>query len=51
MAALEAYQEATQQRIFVEYVLLANVNDGREHAHQLGHLLMGTPSLIPLFQK
>lgn len=29
----------SQQKIFIEYIMLAGVNDEEEHAHQLGKLL------------
>ena len=39
MAALDAYQGRTKRRVFVEYVVLAGVNDSEEVAHQAGQLL------------
>jgi adenine C2-methylase RlmN of 23S rRNA A2503 and tRNA A37 len=39
LQAVQDYQTATQQRVFVEYVMLAGVNDGLEQAHELGQLL------------
>ena len=41
MEELENYQTITHQRIFIEYVLLAGVNDRAEHAYQVGQLLYG----------
>ena len=41
MEELENYQTTTHQRIFIEYVLLADVNDRAEHAHQVGQLFHG----------
>mmetsp|Transcript_22946 Transcript_22946/g.59959 ORF Transcript_22946/g.59959 Transcript_22946/m.59959 type:complete len:552 (+) Transcript_22946:68-1723(+) len=46
--SVAAYQHLSKQRIFVEYVLLAGVNDGAEHAHQLGALLSGLKVLLNL---
>lgn len=42
MAAIDAYQAATGQRVFVEYVLLAGVNDSPQDAADLAALL-GSP--------
>ena len=42
MAALDAYQGVTGQKVFVEYVLLAGVNDSAEDAAGLAALL-GSP--------
>jgi hypothetical protein len=39
MAAVAEYQEASEQRVFVEYVVLSGVNDAPEQAHELGQLL------------
>jgi hypothetical protein len=39
MDAVAEYQSASQQRVFVEYVVLSGVNDGQEQAHELGQLL------------
>ncbi|ONK76376.1 uncharacterized protein A4U43_C03F27040 [Asparagus officinalis] len=39
MDALKLYQNDSQQKIFVEYIMLDGVNDQEEHAHQLGKLL------------
>lgn len=41
MAAVKEYQARTGQRVFMEYVMLAGVNDGLEEAHELGQLLQG----------
>ena len=46
MAALDAYQVATGQKVFVEYVLLAGVNDGPGDAASLAALL-GSPDRPP----
>ena len=35
-------------QVFVEYVMLAGVNDGPEQAHQLGELLQGRDMIINL---
>lgn len=39
MAALQEYQKNSQQKIFIEYIMLDGVNDEEQHAHQLGRLL------------
>lgn len=41
MAAVKEYQARSGQRIFMEYVMLAGVNDRLEEAHELGQLLQG----------
>lgn len=48
LQAIEDYQAATQQRVFVEYVLLSGVNDGLEQAHELGQLLQGRDVVLNL---
>ena len=50
MAAVDQYLAATRQKVFVEYVMMREVNDCPEHAHELGALLRGkavTINLIP----
>ncbi|TQD98206.1 hypothetical protein C1H46_016160 [Malus baccata] len=39
MDTLQEYQNNTQQKIFIEYIMLDGVNDEEQHAHQLGKLL------------
>ncbi|KAK4849364.1 hypothetical protein QYF36_024068 [Acer negundo] len=39
MDALQEYQKNSQQKIFIEYIMLNGVNDEELHAHQLGKLL------------
>jgi 23S rRNA (adenine2503-C2)-methyltransferase len=39
LAACRAHQEATNRAVFIEYVMLAGVNDRYEQALQLAHLL------------
>ncbi|XP_022763508.1 uncharacterized protein LOC111309017 isoform X2 [Durio zibethinus] len=39
MTALQAYQNNSQKKIFIEYIMLDGVNDEEQHAHQLGKLL------------
>lgn len=39
MDSLQQYQKNSQQKIFIEYIMLDGVNDEEEHAHQLGKLL------------
>lgn len=48
MTALEAYQEKSQQKIFVEYIMLDGVNDLEQHAHQLGELLQALKVVVNL---
>lgn len=48
MQAIASYQQRTQQKVFVEYVMLAGVNDQLEHAHQLGQLLQGRDVVLNL---
>ncbi|XP_058069858.1 uncharacterized protein LOC131218956 [Magnolia sinica] len=37
--ALRIYQMKSQQKIFIEYIMLDGVNDEEQHVHQLGKLL------------
>ncbi|CAH1444520.1 unnamed protein product [Lactuca virosa] len=39
MNDLAEYQKKSQQKIFIEYIMLDGVNDEEQHAHQLGRLL------------
>jgi 23S rRNA (adenine2503-C2)-methyltransferase len=39
LAACERYRAARRRKVFVEYVMLANVNDSVEHARELAALL------------
>ncbi|PIN07562.1 23S rRNA (adenine(2503)-C(2))-methyltransferase [Handroanthus impetiginosus] len=39
MNTLWEYQASSQQKIFIEYIMLDGVNDEEQHAHQLGKLL------------
>lgn len=39
MDALHLYQKNSLQKIFIEYIMLDDVNDEQQHAHQLGKLL------------
>ncbi|KAF6260598.1 hypothetical protein COO60DRAFT_1269332 [Scenedesmus sp. NREL 46B-D3] len=48
MDAVAEYQAASQQRVFVEYVVLAGVNDAPQQAHELGQLLQGRDMVINL---
>lgn len=52
MEAIEYYLEKTNRRITLEYILLKDVNDGREHALQLAELIqhirqLANVNLIP----
>lgn len=39
MTALQTYQKNSQQKIFIEYIMLDGMNDEEQHAHRLGKLL------------
>ncbi|XP_071726241.1 uncharacterized protein [Rutidosis leptorrhynchoides] len=39
MNSLAEYQKKSQQKIFIEYIMLDGVNDEEQHAHKLGELL------------
>jgi len=43
-----AKSKANQGRVTVEYVMLSNINDSTEQAHQLAKVLKDTPSKINL---
>ncbi|MBP1963873.1 23S rRNA (adenine(2503)-C(2))-methyltransferase RlmN [Paenibacillus aceris] len=52
MSSIEYYLEKTNRRITIEYILLKDVNDGREHALQLAELIqhirqLANVNLIP----
>jgi len=46
LAAADRYFHTSGRRLTFEYVLLANVNDQPQHAHQLTELLSGRPALL-----
>ncbi|MEX2172425.1 MAG: 23S rRNA (adenine(2503)-C(2))-methyltransferase RlmN [Pirellulales bacterium] len=46
LAATEDYFEVSGRRLTFEYVLLADLNDRPEHAHQLAKLLAGREALV-----
>ncbi|KAK9806306.1 hypothetical protein WJX72_009538 [[Myrmecia] bisecta] len=48
MAAVATYQERSKQKVFIEYVMLAHVNDNPEQAHELGALLQGRDVVLNL---
>lgn len=48
MEAVWQYEQRSRLRVFVEYVMLAGVNDGTEQAHDLGKLLSGHNSVLNL---
>lgn len=48
MEALKAYQKKSQQKIFIEYIMLDGVNDLEQHAHQLGELLQTLEVVVNL---
>jgi 23S rRNA (adenine2503-C2)-methyltransferase len=41
MAAVERYIRKTNRKVFFEYVMLADVNDTDQHAHDLARLMKG----------
>lgn len=51
IASLDAYQQKTHQRVFVEYVLIADVNDNQDQAHQVGQLLRGQFRFVLFVEK
>ncbi|KAL6498369.1 hypothetical protein OROHE_026737 [Orobanche hederae] len=48
MNTLREYQNTSQQKIFIEYIMLDGVNDEEQHAHQLGKLLETFRSVVNL---
>ncbi|KAL6494644.1 hypothetical protein OROGR_031444 [Orobanche gracilis] len=48
MNTLREYQSTSQQKIFIEYIMLDGVNDEEQHAHQLGKLLETFQSVVNL---
>lgn len=48
MAAVDAYLAGSKSKVFIEYVMLAAVNDGELHAHQMGKLLQGRRVVVNL---
>ena len=50
LAASRQYIEGSkaQKAVTVEYVMIQEVNDTTEHAHELAHALKDTPSKINL---
>ncbi|KAL0907112.1 hypothetical protein M5K25_025655 [Dendrobium thyrsiflorum] len=48
MEALHAYQEKSQRKIFIEYIMLDGINDLEQHAHQLGKLLQTLEVVVNL---
>lgn len=48
IATVDAYLVGSKSKVFIEYVMLAAVNDGNAHAHQLGKLLHGRRVVINL---
>jgi 23S rRNA (adenine2503-C2)-methyltransferase len=42
------YVKATGRRVTFEYLLLRNINDGEDEAHQLGRLIKGFPNHVNL---
>ncbi|VAI08701.1 unnamed protein product [Triticum turgidum subsp. durum] len=48
MNALQSYQNASKQTIFIEYIMLDGVNDQEEHAHKLGKLLENFKAVVNL---
>ncbi|KAK6159207.1 hypothetical protein DH2020_006521 [Rehmannia glutinosa] len=48
MNTLQEYQNSSQQKIFIEYIMLDGMNDEEQHAHQLGKLLETFQSVVNL---
>lgn len=48
ISAIDNYMECTKQKVFVEYVMLADVNDAVEEAHRVGSLLKGRDVVLNL---
>jgi len=48
LEAADYYFDKTGRRVTFEYVLLAGLNDGPEHAQELAALLQGRPALVNL---
>ncbi|KAH7423095.1 hypothetical protein KP509_12G039100 [Ceratopteris richardii] len=48
IAAVDDYLTESKSKVFIEYVMLAMVNDTEVHAHQLGQLLRGKRVVINL---
>ncbi len=48
--AADYYFQRTGRQVSYEYVLIRNVNDAPEHAHQLGRLLRGRKSYVNLIR-
>ncbi|KAJ3673966.1 hypothetical protein LUZ60_005958 [Juncus effusus] len=48
MDALLAYQNKSNQTVFVEYIMLDGINDQEQHAHQLGKVLEPLKSVVNL---
>ncbi len=48
LSAADEYFEVSGRRLTYEYVLLADVNDGPQHASELASLLRGRPALVNL---
>ncbi|MOA08935.1 putative dual-specificity RNA methyltransferase RlmN [compost metagenome] len=46
MEALDYYLAKTRRRMTIEYILLKDVNDGREHAVELSELLSSRRELV-----
>lgn len=48
ISALDCYLSERNCKVFIEYVMLASVNDGEIHAHQMGKLLHGRNVVVNL---
>ncbi|KAK6136934.1 hypothetical protein DH2020_029322 [Rehmannia glutinosa] len=48
MNTLQEYQNSSQQKIFIEYIMLDGMNDEEQHAHHLGKLLETFQSVVNL---
>ncbi|MEK7874304.1 MAG: 23S rRNA (adenine(2503)-C2)-methyltransferase, partial [Chloroflexota bacterium] len=51
LRACREYVDATHRRVFFEYLMIRDLNDGIEHAHELGRKLYGMTchvNLLPM---
>ena len=48
MAAADAYEKQNGRQVMYEYILLADINDSKEDAHDLAHILRGRNCVVNL---
>ena len=48
MAAIKDYLKITNRRVTFEYIMLENINDSEDNAHELAHLLRGINCYVNL---